>query len=569
MTRVVSRIVLLGVLCSTVRAGVGQVQMGASFRSFKTDTELSVQGGATSTMSLPWRPQLQWSSTGRMSRVGALGRDKRDAGLQGVLSLSPQPSWSLELSTRGWRRSDRATTLIERATGAAAECSARYRGPFGLFFGQKIAGVRERVASLGLGGREYDNGGTQGETEVSLIRTVSGRTATFRFRRSVRDLRLDGTDERTVGLQAEGLPGTARLETFSNERRYWSGSVEERRDEEGTSVQFAGTGAMGTSWEYRGSASRNTYQRGTNQDFTMATHDLRFQLHPRGLSVVDPTLKLDLRYKRYDEARRTIYDREDVGRAIEAGCGIARGDSVLWGRVSHVVSLDRTVYLDAANTSDRDTRDQRIGVDLGWRPGEATFTVGLGRRRNDLVYIDAERSANTVRNTEYVASLGYRVVRRAVRWSQAVTLSARSASFRFKPSANTLSRRGLVESRLTLVSAPYEVAADARWLWDDSGPFRHGTFRRMELTEDIDAGIVVWASWERWRLGPGIRYRWRWVYGPEGRHGPTTSPPHAERRGTLTVEVPLWSRAVVVSATRVTRGRSSHWEASAEVRGGT
>jgi hypothetical protein len=263
-----------------------------------------------------------------------------------------------------------------------------------------------------------------------------------------------------------------------------------------------------------------------------------------------------------------VYDREDLGRVIEAGCALSSRDSVLVGQVGHQLSLNRNEYADVTNFSDHDIRDQRLNADVAWKRRSTSLTLSLTRRRNDLVYIDAQRSANTVRNTEYEATLGYGVARGRIRWSQSGSISARYATYRFQPDANTLNRRGTVESRLAAKHGNYDIEVQQRWLWDDNGPYRRGLFTRLELTDDIEIGAAVSATWGRWKIAPGLRQRWRLVYGSGGRKAGLETPAQVERRASIDLEMPLGARRIAVAATRVARDGAGYWEASAEVSGG-
>ncbi|MBN1425905.1 hypothetical protein JXA88_15250 [Candidatus Fermentibacteria bacterium] len=547
-----------------VAAWTERPSLGASLRLFRSDRELKLSGAGAYSLTMPWLPSLRWESSGRMTRVGALNRDKRDSSMRASLDVAPWDGLSLRLSTSGWRRRDEGSQLLERATGAAAEGRMVLDLPAGLTFAQGVAAIRDRVASAGLSGGDTDNGGERADTEIGFSRRCGDRSVAVQWRRAVKRLRLDGLDERGATLRLDGGLGQADVEGFSNRRRYVTGSTQERRTDRGGSLRMAGAVGDGFSWEYRGSTSSTEYLEGTNQDFATGSHALRIQIQTR-LGSVAPFIRMNLRHRSYDEHARTIYDREDVGRAVEAGVQAAGLDSVMTARLTHQVSLDRNTYLDVTNFSDHDIRDQRIAADLAWQPGPWSWKLTLSRRRNDLVYIDAERSANTVKNLEYSVSLAYGLQLPLLRWSQSCLISARYADYRFKPDSDALSRRGVVESRLGTQRGMYEFEVYQKWLWDDNGPFRDERFARLELIDDLELGARMGATWGRWRTAPSVRQRWRFLYGPQGRQGGLSRSAQRERRVGIDLHMPVGSRGVTVAATRVTTGGAGYWEASAEV----
>lgn len=560
-----------GILAVAVIVTVGWADtphVSALYRVFRTDTEFTIHGTAGYTLGTRWQPRLRWESNGRMSYIGALERDKRDSGVKALLSLTPHSRCTVEFATTGWRRRDMGATLIERGVGAATEAAMSLAGPYGLSFTQRAAAIRDRVASAGLGGEESDNGGVRGDSQIRLERTVLGLAGVVELGRSFKDVRLEGSDDRTVRVRLDGTAGSGAVEGFSRERRYRTGSVTERRTETGHSLRLGGAVTGVVSWEYRGDAASSEYREGTNQDFSSTSQEARVDLRPTIPGAARPFVKLSLRHRSYDERDRTVYDREDIGRAVEAGCTVSMWDSLLTCQIGHQLSLDRTAYVDPANFSDHDIRDQRINGDIAWARPSASVALGLVRRRNDLVYVDAQRSANTVRNEEYAVSAAYTLRRWRLVWSQNGTISARHASYRFKPDASTLSRRGLVESTLSVDRRFYTAALYGRWLWDDTGPYRRGVFSRLELTEDVEVGMRMSATVERWKIEPGMSQRWRLFYGPGGRTAGLARPTSLERRATIGIDIPMGSSGIVVKATRVLANRRGYWEASAEVKSG-
>ncbi|MCU0610428.1 MAG: hypothetical protein MUE60_01390 [Candidatus Eisenbacteria bacterium] len=542
------------------------VDLAAGARVFRSDTEFRVAAAAKHTLALPWQPTLRWDTKGQMYHVGTLDRDKQNSLLKALLTATPGPGYTLEFSTEGWRRRDAGERVIERGAGASLEGRLGVRGPLGINLSQTVAAIRDRVATAGLAGQETDNGGIRTDSQVDFSRTLGRSSCAVQIQRAVKDVRLDGFDDRTLRMRIDGIPGALEMVAFSNRRRYRTGVITESRTERGRSLRLTGGLAQAASWSFGYASSSSAYQEETNQDFSTAAGDLRVHIHPLRSGAVQPFLKLNLTQRLYDESARSVYDREDLGRALEAGLAISGRDSLYRVELSHQISLDRNSYVDATNFSDHDIRDQRITADLAWRKGGSSLRLVLARRNNDLVYVDAQRSANTVRNAEYSASIGYYVRLGRLRWSQDGSVSARHAMYRFRPESDALSRRGIVASRLAVARGGHEIELHQKWLWDDNGPFQDGLFSRLELIDDVEVGIRWGASWGRWRIAPGIRQRWRLVYGPCGRQKRTATPAQVERRANIDVGLPMVGGDITVAATRVQSGSMGHWEASVEAK---
>lgn len=552
-------------LLCLMAAEVLAVTVDAGYRIFRTDVDLNLKAQALTSWGHAWHPRLTWNTTSTLGWVGALQRRKRNGEFRAGLELQPTRWARLEASTSGWRKKEAAEVLRERARGADVALGLELLTSEGLSVSQRVAAVNQEVSSQGLGSVPMSNDGWNGSSEVHLQRRLPQGTLHTELSWTSRNLRLEGRNHRSLTTTFDAGQARAVFSAHRKEDRYRTASVSEERHEEGNSLRLSGAGPS-LSWEYAGASASTGYRRGTNEDFVTSSQECRIAASPL-LVGVRPSVKLSLAEKRFDERRRAIYDREESFRALELGCKAVWGDSLVALDVGHQVSLNRTEYADPSSPSDHDIRDERVSAEVGLGGRGRRAAVRLVRRRNDLVYVDARRSANTVRHQEYELQLTWILLWGSARWSQRALVSARTSSYRFKPQATTLSRRGSLDGEFTVPWGGHEVRVSHRWVWDDHGPYLGGVFSRSELVDDVEAGIRIAKRQADRSTGVALTHRWRGWYGPQGR-GQPLRPGQGELRGSWEVEGKWQGMAMKVAATRVLRGGQRWWEASVEVHRG-
>jgi len=428
---------------------------------------------------------------------------------------------------------------------------------------QSGALVRDVVATSGLGGEEHDNGGVESLTKLNIRKAIGWHTLFAGFERSFSDLRLHGRDDRILSLRLLDQAPNVDVQLYDRQKRYQSGTEEEFRNDKGgnarLTIDLGPVGRRILTCEYGVGSGKTVYERGTNQDFLSSNEQLNLQLKPlRYIDWAQAGIKVDLRHMRFEEVSRTVYDREEIGRRVEAHVETAVLDSAVEFSIGHSLSLNKSIYLDVVNFSDHDIRDQKLAAGVIFHTGSSDWRLKLTRRRNDLVYVDAERSANTSSTNEYVGSLKYGLTgRTGWRWTQDFLISARYAHYRFRPDRDELSRRGQVDSKLRVVQGDVRCELFQKWLWDDNGPYSGDIFRRSELTEEIEVGVTMMANAGSWSLGPGWRHRWRNIYGPRGRSGGIIAPSVNENWLSLDVRCPFWGSGKFSLGTTMVLRRST------------
>jgi hypothetical protein len=279
-------------------------------------------------------------------------------------------------------------------------------------------------------------------------------------------------------------------------------------------------------------------------------------------------IKSQLRHLLHEETDRTIYDREEIGRNLEMRLEGPFLDSLAAFSIGHSISLDKHVYFDTLNFSDHDIRDQKLSASLSLLLSRSDWTLKLLRRRNDLVYIDMSRSANTTQTNEYSTTIDCGLqLGKGWRWKQSFFISARYVHYRFRPAQDELSRRGQVDTELKGSAGGLECRVFQKWLWDDNGPFVNDLFQRSELIDDVEVGCGVNAVIDDYRLGPSWRQRWRSVYGPKGRGGSTVYPLLRESWVSLDASSPFFDGGTLaLSVTAVlSRYGTSYLRANAQI----
>jgi hypothetical protein len=438
---------------------------------------------------------------------------------------------------------------------------------------QTVATVRDVVATAALGGEEHDNGGAESSTRAWFRRSVGARALAVDLRRNVADLRLLGRDEKTVAMRLEGTSPRVDFQLYNRERRYQSGSIEEVRDESGRTVKLALDVGSGNrkrlSCGYSAATGETSYREGTNQDYSLQSQQADIEFTPfAGSSWGRVWIKSQLRHLLHEETDRTIYDREEIGRNLEMRLEGPFLDSLAAFSIGHSISLDKHVYFDTLNFSDHDIRDQKLSASLSLLLSRSDWTLKLLRRRNDLVYIDMSRSANTTQTNEYSTTIDCGLqLGKGWRWKQSFFISARYVHYRFRPAQDELSRRGQVDTELKGSAGGLECRVFQKWLWDDNGPFVNDLFQRSELIDDVEVGCGVNAVIDDYRLGPSWRQRWRSVYGPKGRGGSTVYPLLRESWVSLDASSPFFDGGTLaLSVTAVlSRYGTSYLRANAQI----
>ncbi len=573
------RIILtVAVALSVVSAHVGasgwkeRPRASGAYGILRQDTRLEFSMSGKYALSNPFLTALGWSSGGQLFRAGVLDRDKRNNKLSLSAFFRPVQEMSLTVSTKGWRRKDTGAQSYEQSRGASLEAALLTDFPAGLKLTQRVGLIRDLVATVGLGGIEHDNGGVKAAGDVEMTRFIAGRSIRGRINRSLEDLRLNGSDESAISVNVNGAWPELELGLFDRSKRYRTGSIEEYRGDRGTrfglGMEMGPPGDRQISMRFSAGSASTQYREGTNQDYAARDQEVSLSLTPPiAQRWMRTNIKARLSHRTHDEVGRTIYDREEDGRSLEALMETGPPDSLYAFSLSHRVSLDRKSYTDPVNYSDHDIRDQKLVGKVSLRKRGSTWWLKMSRRANDLVYIDSQRSANTSRTNEYMGSLGYSIAKGSWRWRQSYLISARYARYRFRPEANELSRRGRVESNLSGKAGDINCEVFQKWLWDDNGPYDNIMFHRQELTEEVEAGVRLAVKSGPWRLGPGWRERWRMIYGPSGRRGGSVQPRIRESWLSLDVECPLGpkGRLSLGSTLVVRRGGSRYWQAKVKV----